>query len=77
MQGTFIGVLMSSTLPARLGEPSRALIVARRLGRARETLPVVLGTIVSQTMLNLLALAILGGVTFSSVERARRPPLAR
>ena len=57
MQGTFIGVLMSSTLPARLGEPSRALIVARRLGRARETLPVVLGTMVSQTLLNLLALA--------------------
>jgi len=67
MQGTFIGVLMSSTLPARLGEPSRALIVARRLGRARETLPVVLGTMVSQTLLNLLALAILGGVTLSSV----------
>ena len=72
MQGTFIGVLMSATLPARLGEPSRALIVARRLGRARETLPVVLGTIVSQTLLNLLALAILGGVTLSSVERSRR-----
>jgi phosphatidylinositol alpha-mannosyltransferase len=67
MQGTFIGVLMSATLPARLGEPSRALIVARRLGRARETLPVVLGTMVSQTLLNLLALAILGGVTLSSV----------
>ena len=41
MQGTFIGVLMSATLPARLGELSRSLIVARRLGRARETLPVV------------------------------------
>jgi phosphatidylinositol alpha-mannosyltransferase len=68
MQGTFIGVLMSATLPARLGEPSRALIVARRLGRARETLPVVLGTMVSQTLLNLLALAILGGVTLSSVS---------
>jgi phosphatidyl-myo-inositol alpha-mannosyltransferase len=68
MQGTFIGVLMSSTLPARLGEPSRALIVARRLGRARETLPVVLGTMVSQTLMNLLALAILGGVTLSSVS---------
>jgi phosphatidylinositol alpha-mannosyltransferase len=68
MQGTFIGVLMSATLPARLGEPSRALIVARRLGRARETLPVVLGTIVSQTLLNLLALTILGGVTLSSVS---------
>ncbi len=68
MQGTFIGVLMSATLPARLGEPSRALIVARRLGRPRETLPVVLGTMVSQTLLNLLALAILGGVTLSSVS---------
>jgi phosphatidylinositol alpha-mannosyltransferase len=70
LQGTFIGVLMSATLPARLGEPSRALIVARRLGRARETLPVVLGTMVSQTLLNLLALAILGGVTLSSVSFA-------
>ena len=68
MQGTFIGVLMSSTLPARLGEPSRALIVARRLGRARETLPIVLGTMVSQALLNLLALTILGGVTLSSVD---------
>ncbi|HEX4837374.1 MAG TPA: lysylphosphatidylglycerol synthase domain-containing protein, partial [Solirubrobacteraceae bacterium] len=70
LQGTFIGVLMSATLPARLGEPSRALIVARRLGRARETLPVVLGTMVSQTLLNLLALVILGGVMFSSVSFA-------
>jgi phosphatidylinositol alpha-mannosyltransferase len=70
LQGTFIGVLMSATLPARLGEPSRALIVSRRVGRARETLPVVLGTMVSQTLLNLLALAILGGVTLSSVSFA-------
>jgi phosphatidylinositol alpha-mannosyltransferase len=62
MQGTCIGVLMSATLPARLGEPSRALIVARRLGRPREQLPVVVGTLVSQTLLNVLALAILGGV---------------
>ena len=68
MQGTFIGVLMSATQPARLGEPSRALIVARRVGRARETLPIVLGTIVSQTLLNLLALLILGGVTLSSAS---------
>jgi len=68
MQGTFIGVLMSATLPARLGEPSRALIVARRLGRARESLPVVLGTMVSQTLLNLLALTILGGVALSTVS---------
>jgi len=68
MQGTFIGVLMSSTLPARLGEPSRALVVARRTGRPRENLPVVLGTLVSQTLLNLVALAVLGAVMFSSVN---------
>ncbi len=67
LQGTFIGVLMSATLPARLGEPSRALIVARRLGRPRETLPVVLGTMVSQTLLNLLALALLAAAMLSGV----------
>jgi phosphatidylinositol alpha-mannosyltransferase len=68
IQGTMIGVLMSSTLPARLGEPARALVVARRSGRPRENFPVVLGTLVSQTLLNLLALAILGAVMFSSVD---------
>jgi phosphatidyl-myo-inositol alpha-mannosyltransferase len=68
MQGTFIGVLMSSTLPARLGEPSRALVVARRTGSPREHLPVVLGTLVSQTLLNIVALAVLGSVMFSSVD---------
>ncbi len=68
MQGTFIGVLMSSTLPARLGEPSRAFVVARRTGRPRENLPVVLGTLVSQTFLNILALVVLGSVMFSSVD---------
>ena len=66
-QGTAVGVLMSATLPARLGEPSRALIVARRLGRPREALPVVVGTLVSQTLLNVLALVILGVVMFSTV----------
>jgi phosphatidylinositol alpha-mannosyltransferase len=68
VQGTMIGVLMSSTLPARLGEPSRALVVARRTGRAWENLPVVLGTLVSQTLLNIVALVILGAVMFSSVD---------
>jgi phosphatidyl-myo-inositol alpha-mannosyltransferase len=61
-------VLMSSTLPARLGEPSRALVVARRTGNPRANLPVVLGTLISQTLLNLLALAILGTIMFSSVD---------
>jgi phosphatidylinositol alpha-mannosyltransferase len=66
-RATMVGVLMSATLPARLGEPSRALILARRLGRMRERFPVVLGTMVSQTLLNLLALVVLGGVMFATV----------
>jgi phosphatidylinositol alpha-mannosyltransferase len=68
MQGTFIGVLMSSTLPARLGEPARAVVVARRTGRPRENFPVVLGTLVSQTLLNIVALVILAGIMFASVD---------
>src|SRR5690606_8002372 len=63
---TMIGVLMSATLPARLGEPARALTLARRTGRMRETFPVLLGTLVSQTMLNLVALAMLGAIIISS-----------
>lgn len=65
---TMIGVLMSATLPARLGEPARAMIMARRLGRFRENFPVMLGTLVSQTVLNLVALAILGVIIVSSTD---------
>lgn len=68
LQGTFIGVLMSATLPARLGEPARAFVVSRRIGNARLHLPVVLGTIVSQTLLNVLALVVLGVTMFSTVD---------
>jgi phosphatidylinositol alpha-mannosyltransferase len=66
-RGTMIGVLMSASLPARLGEPSRALIVARRLGRMRDRFPVVLGTLVSQTILNIAALCVLGSIMFATV----------
>jgi phosphatidylinositol alpha-mannosyltransferase len=63
---TMIGVLMSATLPARLGEPARALALARRTGRMRETFPVLLGTLVSQTVLNLVALVLLGVIIVST-----------
>jgi phosphatidylinositol alpha-mannosyltransferase len=66
-RATMVGVLMSATLPARLGEPSRALILSRRLGRVRDRFPIVLGTLVSQTILNLLALTVLGSVMFATV----------
>jgi phosphatidylinositol alpha-mannosyltransferase len=67
-RGTAIGVLKSATLPARLGAPARALVIARRAGRPRESFPAVLGTLVSQTLLNILALLILGTVMIESVE---------
>jgi phosphatidylinositol alpha-mannosyltransferase len=63
---TMIGVLMSATLPARLGEPARALALSRRTGRMRETFPVLLGTLVSQTLINLVALALLGVIIVST-----------
>ncbi len=65
---TMIGVLMSATLPARLGEPARAMVLARRTGRIRETFPVLLGTLVSQTVLNIVALALLGVIIVASTD---------
>jgi phosphatidylinositol alpha-mannosyltransferase len=65
---TMIGVLMSATLPARLGEPARAMSLARRVGRMRETFPVLLGTLVSQTVLNIAALAMLGVIIVSTTD---------
>ncbi len=65
---TMVGVLMSATLPARLGEPARAGVLARRTGRMRETLPVLLGTLVSQSILNLVALVLLGVIIVNATD---------
>ena len=65
---TMVGVLMSATLPARLGEPARATVLARRTGRLRETLPVLLGTLVSQSVLNLVALVGLGVIIVNATD---------
>jgi phosphatidylinositol alpha-mannosyltransferase len=68
MRALFVGVLVSSTLPANLGEPSRALIVVRRTERPWENLPVVAGTLMSQILVNVATLAVLGAVTLASVN---------
>jgi phosphatidylinositol alpha-mannosyltransferase len=63
-----IGVMGSAVFPGRIGEPSRVLVLTRRLdGPSRRQLPVVAGTVFSQTLINLLALAILLAITFTSV----------
>ncbi|MDQ3103496.1 MAG: flippase-like domain-containing protein, partial [Actinomycetota bacterium] len=57
-----------ATLPARVGEPARAMIISRRIGRFRETFPVLLGTLVSQTILNIVALVLLGALIVTSTD---------
>ena len=67
-RATMIGVMASALFPGRIGEPSRVLVLTRGLdGPASRLVPVLAGTVFSQTLINLLALAILAGVTFTSV----------
>jgi phosphatidyl-myo-inositol alpha-mannosyltransferase len=68
VRATMIGVMGSAVFPGRIGEPSRVFVLSRRLdGSTRRHLPVVAGTVFSQTLINLLALAILLAITFTSV----------
>ncbi len=68
IRATMIGVMASAVFPGRIGEPSRVLVLTRRLeGPNRRLLPIVAGTVFSQTLINLLALAILAAITFTSV----------
>ncbi|HEY8304094.1 MAG TPA: lysylphosphatidylglycerol synthase transmembrane domain-containing protein [Solirubrobacteraceae bacterium] len=67
-RATMIGVMASAVFPGRIGEPTRIVVLNRRLdGPATRTFPVVAGTVLSQTLINLAALGILAAVTFTSV----------
>lgn len=68
IRATMIGVMGSAVFPGRIGEPTRILVISRRLeGPTRQRLPVVAGTVFSQTIINLFALAVLAAVSFTSV----------
>jgi phosphatidyl-myo-inositol alpha-mannosyltransferase len=72
VRATMIGVLASAVFPGRIGEPTRVVVLSRRLdGPTTRRLPVVAGTVFSQTLINLVALGILAAVTFSSVPLLR------
>jgi phosphatidyl-myo-inositol alpha-mannosyltransferase len=72
VRATMIGVMGSAVFPGRLGEPTRVLVLSRRLeGRTSRLVPVVAGTVFSQTLINLLALGILLAITFTSVPLLR------
>jgi len=68
VSATMIGVLMSATLPARLGEPARAVALSRHTGDIRGNLPVVIGTLVSQTVFNVIALVLLGLIIVTGTD---------
>jgi len=68
VRATMIGVMASALFPGRIGEPSRVLVLSRQLEGPRSRLmAVIAGTVFSQTLINLLALAALAAVTFSAV----------
>jgi phosphatidyl-myo-inositol alpha-mannosyltransferase len=68
IRATMIGVMASAVLPGRVGEPTRIVVLSRRLGGpAATTFPVVAGTVFSQTLINLAALGVLAAVTLSGV----------
>jgi phosphatidyl-myo-inositol alpha-mannosyltransferase len=68
VRALMIGVMTSALVPGRIGEPTRVVVLSRRLdGRTTRLLPVVAGTVFSQTLINLLALVILLAVTITSV----------
>ncbi len=68
MRATMIGVMASALFPGRLGEPTRVVVLARRLqGSTRHLLAVIAGTVFSQTLINVLALCVLAAATVTSV----------
>lgn len=71
VRATMIGVMVSATLPGRLGEPARVLVVARRAGDTRDCTALVAGTVIAQTLLNIVALAALASVLIASVALFR------
>jgi phosphatidylinositol alpha-mannosyltransferase len=69
IRATMIGVMGSAVFPGRIGEPTKVLVLSRRLeGSTRRLLAVLAGTVFSQTLINLFALAILATITFTSAN---------
>jgi phosphatidyl-myo-inositol alpha-mannosyltransferase len=70
-RATMIGVMVSATLPGRLGEPARVYVVARRAGDTRSCVALVAGTVLAQTLLNMAALVALASVLLATVTLSR------
>jgi phosphatidyl-myo-inositol alpha-mannosyltransferase len=71
VRATMIGVLVSALIPGRFGEPAKAFLIARRAGDTARRFPLIIGTVFAQTLINLLALAILAAITIASLALIR------
>jgi len=71
VRATMIGVLVSALIPGRFGEPAKAYLIARRAGDSARRFPLIIGTVFAQTLINLLALAILAAITIASMALIR------
>jgi phosphatidyl-myo-inositol alpha-mannosyltransferase len=71
VRATMIGVLVSALVPGRFGEPAKAYLVARRAGDTARRFPLIIGIVFAQTLINLLALAILAATTIASLAVIR------
>jgi phosphatidylinositol alpha-mannosyltransferase len=71
VRATMIGVLVPALVPGRFGEPAKAYLVARRAGDTAKRFPLIIGTVFAQTLINLLALAILAAITIASLALIR------
>jgi phosphatidylinositol alpha-mannosyltransferase len=68
LRATMIGVMASAVFPGRVGEPLRIVVLSRRLDGSNKTLvPIVAGTVFSQTLINILALVLLAAITFTEI----------
>jgi len=70
-RATMIGVMVSATLPGRLGEPARIFVVARRAGDIRNCIGLVTGTVFAQTLLNVATVGALASLLVASVALFR------
>jgi phosphatidylinositol alpha-mannosyltransferase len=72
VRATMIGVLASAVAPGRVGEGVRAWLVSRRLAQ-RDALATVVGTVLSQTVLNVVALVVLAAIAVPATLSSKVP----
>lgn len=66
IRALFIGMAGSTVAPGRLGEAARVLAVARHTAERAGTLAALTGTVLVQTLLNLVALAMLAAIALGA-----------